>query len=85
MGDTVYNLTRINDFETDGEGRPLVPVKITSVEIIANPFDDIVPRNNLLSKRKQAAQQAKEAKKQKRARVTKKFVTPPVHHQRAFG
>lgn len=44
-GDSVYNLPRIADVETDKNERPLDPApKIISVEVIWNPFDDIVPR-----------------------------------------
>jgi peptidyl-prolyl cis-trans isomerase SDCCAG10 len=36
----------INDVEIDSDNRPVHPerVKITSTRILANPFDDIVPR-----------------------------------------
>ncbi|KAK9274037.1 hypothetical protein L1049_018851 [Liquidambar formosana] len=44
-GDSVYNLLRIGDLETDKSDRPVDPVpKITSVEVLWNPFDDIIPR-----------------------------------------
>ncbi|XP_058179193.1 peptidyl-prolyl cis-trans isomerase CYP57 isoform X1 [Rhododendron vialii] len=44
-GDSVYNLTRLGEVETDKDDRPLdPPPKITSVEVLWNPFDDIVPR-----------------------------------------
>lgn len=44
-GDSIYNLIRIGEVETDKDDRPLdPPPKITSIEVIWNPFDDIVPR-----------------------------------------
>lgn len=44
-GDSIYNLLRLGDVETDKDDRPLYPPpKILSVEVIWNPFDDIVPR-----------------------------------------
>uniref|UniRef100_A0A803N200 PPIase cyclophilin-type domain-containing protein n=1 Tax=Chenopodium quinoa TaxID=63459 RepID=A0A803N200_CHEQI len=44
-GDSIYNLLRIGEVETDKDDRPLDPApKITSVEVIWNPFEDIVPR-----------------------------------------
>ncbi|XAR57604.1 Peptidylprolyl isomerase [Bertholletia excelsa] len=44
-GDSIYNLARLGDIETDKDDRPLdPPPKITSVEVLWNPFDDIVPR-----------------------------------------
>ncbi|KAI8536545.1 hypothetical protein RHMOL_Rhmol10G0265600 [Rhododendron molle] len=43
-GDSVYSLTRLGEVETDID-RPLdPPPEITSVEVLWNPFDDIVPR-----------------------------------------
>ncbi|KDP34070.1 hypothetical protein JCGZ_07641 [Jatropha curcas] len=44
-GDSIYNLLAIGEVETDKDDRPLDPVpKIKSVEVLWNPFDDIVPR-----------------------------------------
>lgn len=43
-GDSIYNLTRLSEIETDKDDRPLDPPKILSVEVLWNPFDDIVPR-----------------------------------------
>uniref|UniRef100_A0A5B7BEZ3 Putative peptidyl-prolyl cis-trans isomerase CYP57 n=1 Tax=Davidia involucrata TaxID=16924 RepID=A0A5B7BEZ3_DAVIN len=44
-GDSLYNLLRFGDVETDKNDRPLdPPPMIISVEVLWNPFDDIVPR-----------------------------------------
>ncbi|KAF5467957.1 hypothetical protein F2P56_012158 [Juglans regia] len=43
-GDSIYNLTRLGEIETDKSDQPLDPPKIISVEVLWNPFDDIVPR-----------------------------------------
>lgn len=43
-GDSIYNLLRLGEVETDKDDRPLDPPKILSVEVLWNPFDDIVPR-----------------------------------------
>ncbi|KAK8948752.1 Peptidyl-prolyl cis-trans isomerase-like 2 [Platanthera zijinensis] len=44
-GDSIYNLLRLGDVETDKDDRPISPApKILSVEVLWNPFDDIVPR-----------------------------------------
>ncbi|KAL5559471.1 hypothetical protein UlMin_035682 [Ulmus minor] len=44
-GDSIYNLVRLGEVETDKNDHPLdPPPKILSVEILWNPFDDIVPR-----------------------------------------
>lgn len=47
-GDTIYNLAKIGEAEVDEGGeRPLYPVKITSVEILVNPFDDMKKRERI--------------------------------------
>ncbi|KAJ4797243.1 Peptidyl-prolyl cis-trans isomerase CWC27 [Rhynchospora pubera] len=43
-GDSIYNLLRLGEVDTDKDDRPLVPPKILSVEVLWNPFDDIVAR-----------------------------------------
>ncbi|CAD5163339.1 unnamed protein product [Musa acuminata subsp. malaccensis] len=44
-GDSIFNLLSLGDFETDKDDRPVhPPPKILSVEVLWNPFDDIVPR-----------------------------------------
>ncbi|KAJ3184795.1 Peptidyl-prolyl isomerase cwc27 [Gaertneriomyces sp. JEL0708] len=44
VGDTIYNLLKIGEAEVDAEDRPVYPIKIIRMEVLANPFDDIVPR-----------------------------------------
>ncbi|CAC5412959.1 SDCCAG10 [Mytilus coruscus] len=43
-GNTVYNMIKLNECETDGTDRPLYPPKINKAQILSNPFDDIEPR-----------------------------------------
>ncbi|KAL6215285.1 hypothetical protein ACLB2K_014716 [Fragaria x ananassa] len=44
-GDSIYNLVRLGEIETNKDDRPLdPPPRILSVEVLWNPFDDIVPR-----------------------------------------
>ncbi|XP_050219728.1 peptidyl-prolyl cis-trans isomerase CYP57 [Mercurialis annua] len=44
-GDSIYNLLALGDLETDKNDWPLdPPPKIKSVEVLWNPFEDIVPR-----------------------------------------
>ncbi|KAH7651935.1 Cyclophilin-type peptidyl-prolyl cis-trans isomerase protein [Dioscorea alata] len=43
-GDSIYNLLRLGEVEADKDDRPLDPPIILSVEVLWNPFDDIVPR-----------------------------------------
>lgn len=69
-GDSIYNLLRIGEVETDKDDRPLDPApKITSIEVIWNPFDDIVPRD--LFKKLPQAVTDKEKKDSKKKAVKK--------------
>ncbi|AEE86168.1 Peptidyl-prolyl cis-trans isomerase CYP57 [Arabidopsis thaliana] len=44
-GDSIYNLLRLGEVDTSKDDRPLDPApKILSVEVLWNPFEDIVPR-----------------------------------------
>ncbi|OQR98019.1 peptidyl-prolyl cis-trans isomerase CWC27-like [Achlya hypogyna] len=43
-GNTIFNLLTVNDMETGRNERPLEPVKLLGIEILWNPFTDIVPR-----------------------------------------
>ncbi|KAJ1559096.1 hypothetical protein HK405_012027, partial [Cladochytrium tenue] len=44
VGNTVFNLLKLGESETDDNERPLYPPKLISVEVLSNPFDDIEPR-----------------------------------------
>ncbi|KAF8861518.1 cyclophilin-like protein, partial [Acephala macrosclerotiorum] len=43
-GDTIYNVARMGEMEVGEDDRPLYPPKITSVEVLVNPFQDMVKR-----------------------------------------
>nr|XP_033786221.1 spliceosome-associated protein CWC27 homolog isoform X2 [Geotrypetes seraphini] len=43
-GDTIYNMLRLSEVETDAEERAVNPHKIKICEVLFNPFDDIIPR-----------------------------------------
>lgn len=43
-GDTIYNMLRLAEVDTDDDERPLNPHKIKNCEVLFNPFDDIIPR-----------------------------------------
>ncbi|GAX77528.1 hypothetical protein CEUSTIGMA_g4972.t1 [Chlamydomonas eustigma] len=60
VGDTVYNLLRIGECATDEGDRPLEPPVIRKVEVVWNPFDDIVPRRDRAAER-EAAKEAEAA------------------------
>lgn len=44
VGETLFNLLKLNDFVLGPDDRPQYPPKILSTEVISNPFDDIEPR-----------------------------------------
>jgi peptidyl-prolyl cis-trans isomerase SDCCAG10 len=47
-GDSIYNLAKIGEAEVEEDGeRPLYPVKITSIEILVNPFEDMKKRERV--------------------------------------
>lgn len=55
-GDSLYNLLRLGEVETDKDDRPLdPPPKITSTEVLWNPFEDIVPRGLIKKSSEQAS------------------------------
>ncbi len=43
-GETIYNVARMGEAEVGENERPVYPVKITGVEILVNPFVDMVKR-----------------------------------------
>ncbi|WAR55315.1 hypothetical protein PtB15_6B54 [Puccinia triticina] len=64
IGDTIYNVMKLGEVEIDKNERPVYPPIIKSVEVIDNPFPDIVPRITSVQ-RKEQAKARKEAKKEK--------------------
>mmetsp|Transcript_39353 Transcript_39353/g.97201 ORF Transcript_39353/g.97201 Transcript_39353/m.97201 type:complete len:523 (+) Transcript_39353:120-1688(+) len=78
-GASIYNLNRFNECEVGEGDRPLYPPTILGVEVLLDPFDDIVPRQIthlnpqqlLEAKAREEAAKAKEARRPKRAKNTK--------------
>ncbi|EON99335.1 putative peptidyl-prolyl isomerase cwc27 protein [Phaeoacremonium minimum UCRPA7] len=66
-GDTIYNLAKMGEAEVEeGGDRPLYPTKITGVEILINPFDDMKKRERVAARTaKPAASDKKKEKKRK--------------------
>lgn len=66
VGDTIYNLMKMGEGEMAGtdSDRPLYPYKITSTEILVNPYEDMVKRD--LKKRLATITTEKDKKKPKR-------------------
>uniref|UniRef100_A0A146KJD8 Spliceosome-associated protein CWC27 homolog n=1 Tax=Lygus hesperus TaxID=30085 RepID=A0A146KJD8_LYGHE len=46
-GDTIYNMLKFEEADIGPDDRPEYPHTITSVEILSNPFPDIVPRSKV--------------------------------------
>lgn len=66
----------MGEVDTDKDDRPIEPPLLKSIEVLLNPFDDIVPRN-LPGSAKAAAQDeaitaAEEAKRKRRKKQAKK-------------
>ncbi|XP_064413901.1 spliceosome-associated protein CWC27 homolog isoform X2 [Latimeria chalumnae] len=60
-GDTIYNMLRLAEVETDRNERPLNPHKIRSAEVLHNPFDDIIPRVNKKYKKEKKDEEIKKS------------------------
>lgn len=43
-GNTIFNLLRMDEIDTDAQDKPLESVFLIKAEVLLNPFDDIVPR-----------------------------------------
>ncbi|KAJ3003590.1 Peptidyl-prolyl isomerase cwc27, partial [Thoreauomyces humboldtii] len=69
VGDTIYNLIKFGDLDTDEDERPKYPPKIIRTEVLSNPFDDIEPR---VTPEERAAQAAAEQKSREAEEAAKK-------------
>ncbi|KAL3500806.1 hypothetical protein ACH5RR_039899 [Cinchona calisaya] len=71
-GDSIYNLLRIGEVETDKDDRPLdSPPQVLSVEVLWNPFDDIIPR--VASSKSLQSSKVETDKKDTKQKATKKL------------
>ncbi|XP_053152162.1 spliceosome-associated protein CWC27 homolog isoform X2 [Hemicordylus capensis] len=61
-GDTIYNMLRLAEVETDMDESPVNPHKIRSTEVLFNPFDDIIPRTSKKLKNDKPVEEVKKAK-----------------------
>jgi peptidyl-prolyl cis-trans isomerase SDCCAG10 len=62
-GDTIYNVARMGEMEVGPGDRPTYPVKITGVEVLVNPFKDMVRRERFAVPETQKAPEKKKAKR----------------------
>ncbi|POS74507.1 peptidyl-prolyl isomerase CWC27 [Diaporthe helianthi] len=73
-GDTIYNLAKMGEAEVeDGTERPLYPTRITSVEILVNPFDDMKKRERIAQRTTRPA--VTEKKKDKKRKGGKQLLS----------
>lgn len=69
VGDTLYNMLKLQEVEIGADERPAEPHRILSTEVLANPFDDIIPRQ--LKRNKKDRDEDKKVKSKSKA--TKNF------------
>lgn len=72
-GNTIFNVLKIGQAEVGADERPVYPPKIKSIEILDNPFEDIVPRITAAERRKQE-QRRRESAREQREREERKNV-----------
>lgn len=73
-GDTIYNLAKMGEAEVEEGGeRPLYPMKITRIEILINPFEDMQKREK--KTRVQAQRATQVDKKQKKRKGGKQLLS----------
>ncbi|KAI1461193.1 cyclophilin-like protein [Annulohypoxylon moriforme] len=74
VGDTIYNLARMGEGEVaEGSDRPLYPIKITGVEILVNPFDDMKKRERIAKRTHEISSAGK--KKKAKSKAGKKLLS----------
>ncbi|PNF14301.1 Peptidyl-prolyl cis-trans isomerase CWC27-like protein [Cryptotermes secundus] len=61
-GETIFNMLKLEDVLVDKEEKPLYPQKIIKVEILYNPFPDIVPRTRPEAREDKVGKSKKEKK-----------------------
>ncbi|KAI9350127.1 serologically defined colon cancer antigen 10 [Obelidium mucronatum] len=71
VGDTIYNLLEIGEVEVNEDERPLYPIKINSVDVVYNPFDDIEPRTTALERAAKLAEEKLKAEREANKDVKK--------------
>jgi peptidyl-prolyl cis-trans isomerase SDCCAG10 len=70
-GDTIYNIAKMGEAEVGENDRPVYPTRITSVEVLVNPFKDMVRRQRTAP----VVQQQKPVEKKKKRRAGKQLLS----------
>eukprot|EP01038_Epipyxis_sp_PR26KG_P007310 gene7310-9958_t len=70
-GNTIFNVIRMGEVDVGENDRPIDTIKVFSLEVLWNPFEDIIPRDLSLNKSKQnqdkPVNKADEIKKNRKA------------------
>ncbi|CUM48472.1 Peptidyl-prolyl isomerase CWC27 [Debaryomyces fabryi] len=61
MGDSIYNVVKINESELESEETPMYPAEITDIKVLVQYFDDLVESREQITE--PAKKKAKKAKK----------------------
>lgn len=64
-GETIYNVAKMGEAEVGEGDRPIYPTKITSVEVLVNPFKDMEKRTRIAPVRVEKEKPAEKKKKRK--------------------
>ena len=70
-GETIYNVARMGEMEVGENDRPVYPVKITSIEVLVNPFKDMARRERVAP----VVQQQKPVEKKKKRKAGKQLLS----------
>jgi peptidyl-prolyl cis-trans isomerase SDCCAG10 len=69
VGDTLFNLLKLGELQTDKDERPIFDARIITTKILSNPFEDIVPRTTreerLIKQKEQERLNVEEERKNK--------------------
>uniref|UniRef100_A0A1I8IFX3 Peptidyl-prolyl cis-trans isomerase n=1 Tax=Macrostomum lignano TaxID=282301 RepID=A0A1I8IFX3_9PLAT len=70
VGNSLFNMLRLAECETDQQERPLNPQRIISARVIDNPYPDLAPREEQLElrRRRQHEQQLKQQEESEAAK-----------------
>ncbi|KAK7601341.1 hypothetical protein V9T40_008782 [Parthenolecanium corni] len=71
VGDTQYNITKLNDMMVDQDDRPTYETKIIKTKVLDNPFPNIIPR--VLNVPKEPETKPKEEKRSKKEKGVKNY------------
>ena len=66
-GDTIFNLMRMGETEVRENDRPVEPITLLGIDVLWNPFDDIIPRvikkEVVVAEKQETAQEAAKRKR----------------------